>query len=121
MNKFESFLTEKKSGYINSFIAVCILSSSYMHMKHFESKSYDDHKAYEVFYTEMPELIDKFTETYIGLGNTYTSADVKTPVTLDMVIQLGQSVYDALCPTLQSIADEIIALTAKTKYLLSLT
>lgn len=121
MNDFKTFLSEKKSdSSLDNYIAVCIMSSSYMHQKHFEAKTYDDHKAYEVFYTEMPELIDKFVETYIGLGNTYTPVEVG-PVELDMIINQGKSVYDKLCPTLQSISDEITMLAAKTKYLLSLT
>lgn len=119
MNDFKSFLTEKTTD-IDSYISICIMSSSYMHQKHFEAKTYDDHKAYEVFYTEMPEIIDKFVETYIGLGNKYKPVETG-PVTLEQIIEQGKTVYDMLCPTLQSISDEITMLAAKTKYLLSLT
>lgn len=124
MNEFSAFVKPKNTKH-SEFIGLCLISSSYMHSYHFETKSYAHHKVYEDFYKDMPDLIDTFVEIYLGSGGTYTrnfptriSSDQEI---LDTIISLGEDIYDSTCSAGQSALDEIMTLCKKTKYLLSLS
>ena len=104
-----------------------------IHIFHLQTKSYAEHKALDTFYNEIVELMDEFAETYQGRysrvkltgtfkPDNYTKgASVKH---LTAFVKASDAMKKALGEKpsdLQNILDEIIGLTNKTLYLLTLS
>lgn len=68
--KFGDIVSGKTSMF-DEFIGACLMASTYAHSAHFMTKSYEKHIAYEYFYDNMPGLIDRFAESYMGSGFIY--------------------------------------------------
>lgn len=123
MDNFLNYVNPHVTG-VDELIGLCLVSSSHMHSAHFETPSYSQHKVYEDFYESMPELIDEFTEIYLGSGHKYVKTFPKDDLTpeeiLNKIINLANSVHGTVCSSGQSALDDILTLCKKTKYLLSL-
>lgn len=122
--EFKKFVATPGSN-IDKFIGICLMSSGYIHSKHFVTKSYSAHKTYDKFYKSMPELVDKFVELYLGSDNSYneqliTEYPTDSTELLNAIITLSETFYDELCHAGQSAIDEITTLCKQTKYLLTL-
>jgi len=114
-------LTERESVDVDTFIGLCLMSVTYMHSAHFATRSYAQHKAFEEFYKEMTELVDKFTETNIGITGTYkpvlkTENNIDTVEYLRRIAVTGEEIYKTVDTSLQSIIDEIKVLCYQTIY-----
>lgn len=109
---------------VDEFIGTCLMSVTYMHSAHFMTRSYSQHKAFQEFYEEMQTLIDKFTETYIGISGRYKPV-LKTENSLDTVEYLrriavsADEIYASIDTCLQSIIDDIKSLCYQTIYKLT--
>lgn len=121
MQTFKQIITERESNNVDTFIGLCLMSVTYMHSAHFATKSYSQHKAFEEFYTEMTDLVDKFTETNIGITGVYkpvlkTENSVDTVEYLRRIAVTGDEIYQSVDTALQSIIDEIKTLCYQTIY-----
>ncbi|QPB08928.1 hypothetical protein CPT_Metamorpho_191 [Klebsiella phage Metamorpho] len=126
--KFNDFVKDGKPTPQDEFIGLLMASQAYFHSAHFETKSYARHKAYNVFFDEIPDLIDAFGEQWLGFsGKSYTPAlpsqselPKDTIEMLDLIVAKADGIYKSLPAALQSTMDDITGLCFKTKYLLSL-
>jgi Family of unknown function (DUF5856) len=102
-------------------------------MLHWQTKSYARHKAYGEYYDGLSDLIDSFVEVHMGkYGRVKTSGSIEVKNLEDVSVSnfiseikdylLGLSgEYDADKDSdLLNIRDEMLALTNKLKYLLTL-
>lgn len=105
-----------------------------IHIFHLQTKSFAEHKALDAFYNEIVELLDEFAETYQGrfgrikLPKNSTSienyAAGRSEKELKIFVKASEAMKKILGEKpsdLQNILDEIIGLTNKTLYLLSLS
>lgn len=126
--KFNDFVTNGKVTPQDAFIGILMASQAYFHSAHFETKSYARHKAYNVYFDEIPDLIDAFGEQWLGFsGKGYTPSlpsqnelPKDTIAMLDLILSKADGIYKSLPTALQSTLDDITGLCYKTKYLLSL-
>lgn len=123
--EFKRFTEAKSPGSnIDKLIGICLMSSGFIHSKHFATRSYSQHKTYDAFYKEMPEKIDKFVETYLGTreyNEQLPNALPKSSEELFMtIIELSEGVYEELTHAEQSLLDDIVSLCRQTLYLLKL-
>lgn len=126
--KFNDFVKDGKVTPQDEFIGLLMASQAYFHSAHFETKSYARHKAYNVYFDEIPELIDAFGEQWLGFsGRSYVPAipsqkelPTDTIEMLDKILADAKEIYSSLPPAIQSTMDDITGLCYKTKYLLSL-
>lgn len=123
--EFKRFVEATSPGSnIDKLIGICLMSSGFIHSKHFATKSYAHHKTYDDFYKEMPEKVDRFVETYLGtreyieqLPNALPESAVEL---LQSIITLSEGVYEELSHAEQSLLDDIVSLCRQTLYLLKL-
>lgn len=114
-------VTERDTNSVDTFIGVCLQSVTYMHSAHFATRVYSQHKAFEEFYTEMQDLVDKFTETNIGITGRYKPV-IKVENVVDTVeymrriAAIGDEIYPVVDSSLKSIIDEIKSLCYRTIY-----
>lgn len=117
----------------DQYIAQWLALRSQIHVYHRQTRSFAEHKALDGFYNEIVEQLDDFVETYQGrfgrvqfnnpnesLKNYEKGAAAQAlqqfvASTQEMKKELGEEPSD-----LQNILDEIVGLTQKTLYLLSL-
>lgn len=124
MQSFSQTVRDTGTTKTDEFIGMCLMSVTYMHSAHFVTRSYAQHKAYEEFYTDMQDLVDKFTETHIGITGRYKPV-LKTENNLDSVEYLrriavvADEIYEISDTSLQSILDEIKTLCYQTVYKLT--
>ena len=126
--KFNDFVKDGKLTPQDEFIGLLMVSQAYFHSAHFDTKSYARHKEYEVFFNEIPDLIDAFGEQWLGFsGKSYTPAlpsqkelPKDTIEMLDFILAKADGIYKSVPAALQSVLDDITGLCYKTKYLLSL-
>lgn len=122
MQSFKKITERENDGdTVDTFIGLCLMSVTYMHSAHFATKSYAQHKAFEEFYKEMTELVDKFTETNIGITGVYkpvlkTENNIDTVEYLRKIAVTGNEIYHSVDTSLQSIIDEIKSLCYQTIY-----
>lgn len=114
-------ITERESNNVDAFIGLCLMSVTYMHSAHFATRSYSQHKAFEDFYKEMPDLIDVFTETHIGITGTYkpvlkTENNIDTVEYLRKIAVTGDEIYQSVDTSLKSVIDQIKTLCYQTIY-----
>lgn len=108
------------------FIGTLLASRDAMHLAHWNSRIYSEHKTLGEYYEGILELTDKFTEAYIGANDRVrivipeTKAENARPhlMGLRKTITQERDKYDT---QLQNILDEMLALIDKTLYLLTLT
>lgn len=122
----QSFIntTEKSASKVDAFIGACLMSSTYIHSAHFATPSYSQHKAFEQFYEEMPDLIDKFVEVHYGITGSYkpvlkTESNFDAVAYIRSIAETGTEIYDSVDSCLQSIIDEIKVLCYQTIYRLT--
>jgi len=107
------------------FIGTLFHSRDTMHIAHLQTTSFAEHKALNAYYDGILDLTDKFTEAYFG---RFKRVEIVIPESkiLDATSHLKElrSIIDterANYPSeLQNIMDEMIALTDKILYLLTL-
>ena len=102
---------------------------------HWQTKSYARHKAYDLYYEELSDLIDAFTESYQGkygrielpAGSSLALEDIKEldlNAFLEGIIEMLKveisANLDDSDTDLLNIRDEMIGLTNKLVYLLTL-
>lgn len=120
---------------MNQFVPYCFALRSQIHLFHFQTTSFAEHKALDGFYNDIVELIDSLVETYQGIYGR-VKVDPKTTENIENYKDNKQvvktiSAYVKECKKmkkstkeddsdLQNILDEMIALGNKTLYLLTL-
>lgn len=107
----------------SAFINRGLLAIAHTHALHFVTHSYSKHKALGEFYGDLEDLLDTFTEAYIGAGGVYTPGFENTKLFNPDPIQYIQSIVidvDAIyrqCDShLQNTLDEIKTLCYQTLY-----
>lgn len=118
---------------VDQYVAQWLALRSQIHIFHWQTKSFAEHKALDAFYTEIVDLLDEFVETYQGrferIQFAATSAKVENykkwaPLKhLQAFVKASEGMKKTLGEKpsdLQNILDEIVGLTQKTIYLLSL-
>ncbi|ARW57532.1 starvation-inducible transcriptional regulator [Serratia phage CHI14] len=126
--KFNEFIKDGKVEPADRFTGLLLVSASYFHSTHFETKNYSRHKAYNKFFDAISDLTDKFGEQWLGFsGRKYTPYQVSqselptdTVKMLDILIEEADKIYKSMPPAIQSTIDEIVGVCYQTKYLLSL-
>ncbi|BBC78163.1 starvation-inducible transcriptional regulator [Escherichia phage EcS1] len=124
--KFNEFIKDGKVEPADSYISLLLASASYFHSAHFETKNYSRHKAYDKFFSEIPELTDKFGEQWLGFsGKKFVPAPqpafpTDTIKMLDMIVNESNTIHKTLPSAIQNTVDEIVGVCYQTKYLLSL-
>lgn len=109
---------------VDIFIGACLMSVTYMHNAHFVTTSYAQHKAFEEFYKAMPALVDRFTETNIGITGSYKpvlkmESSLDTVEYLRTIVRTADEIYPVVDSSLKSILDEIKSLCYQTVYKLT--
>lgn len=102
-------------------------------MLHWQTKSYARHKAYGMFYDELSNLIDSFIETHMGkYGRVKTAGKIELKNIEDVSVNdflneirdylfgLTEELDSQKDTDLLNIRDEMLALTNKLNYLLTL-
>lgn len=109
----------------SKFIGALMQSRDAMHLAHWKTTNYAEHKALGAYYEGIIELVDDFVEAYFG----YTKrVPIEIPATKVMepmshlkelceMIEMERPNYS---PDLQNIMDEMAGLVHKTMYLLTL-
>ncbi|AFC22237.1 hypothetical protein [Cronobacter phage Dev_CS701] len=124
MQTFNEVTERDTASKIDAFIGTCLMSVTYMHSAHFATGSYSQHKAFEGFYEDMQDLVDKFTEIHIGITGRYKPV-LKTENVLDTVAYLrkiadeANEIYDSVDSSLKNVLDEIKGLCYQTIYKLT--
>lgn len=126
--KFSDFTPKDKSTEADEYLGLLMASQAYFHSAHFETKSYARHKAYDFIFSELPGLIDKFGEQYLGFsGKKYSPAipDAKslpsdTIKMIDYILVQSEGIYEKMPPAIRSTLDDIVGMFYQGKYLLSL-
>lgn len=97
------------------------------HVAHLQTKSYAVHVALKQFYEALPELADRFAETYQGLYGPikFGAANFKLesdPVKMlrSLRAQVEKSRAECDCPSLQQICDDMVESIGGTLFLLTL-
>lgn len=96
-----------------------------MHIAHLQTRSFAEHKALNLYYDEILDLTDKFTEAYFG-RNKRVEIVVPESRNMDAMSHLKelQAILDsersAYSSELQNIIDEMLSLIDKVLYLLTL-
>jgi len=107
------------------FIGMLFQSRDTMHIQHLQTTSFAEHKALNMYYDEILELTDKFTESYFGFAKR---VEIVIPESKVMDSMNHMKEMRALLETernnypseLQNIIDEMLALVDKVLYLLTL-
>lgn len=107
------------------FIGLLLQSRDAMHLAHWKSESYSEHKTLNEYYDGILGLTDSFVEKYFGKnGRTaivIPETKVEKPIAhlkgLRTIVEQERENYDT---DLQNIMDEMIGLINETLYLLTL-
>ncbi|UPW42473.1 hypothetical protein EBPHNEJP_00175 [Salmonella phage CF-SP2] len=126
--KFEDFAKSGKSNEANRYLGLLMVSRSYFHSAHFETKSYARHKAYNFIFDELPDLIDKFGEQWLGFSGKPYVPDIPEQKTLpsdtikmiELILTESDAIYDKIPRAIQNTVDEIVGAFYQLKYLLTL-
>ncbi|AAD42598.1 starvation-inducible transcriptional regulator [Enterobacteria phage RB68] len=126
--KFSDFSQSGKPSKADEYLGLLMAAQAYFHSAHFETKSYARHKAYDFIFSELPDLIDKFGEQYLGYsGRKYTPSipdasklPTDTIKMIDRILDQSNSIYKEMPPAIQSTIDDITGMFYQSKYLLSL-
>jgi hypothetical protein len=108
------------------FIGTLLASRDAMHLAHWNTRSYSEHKTLDSYYNGILDLTDSFVEAYMGLHGRINIVvkDVKIENAsthlsgLRTIIRKERDKYES---ELQNIMDEMMALIDKTLYLLTLS
>lgn len=108
------------------FIGTLLASRDAMHLAHWNSRIYSEHKTLGEYYEGILGLTDEFVEAYMGANDRLRIVVPETKVEngrphlmgLRKIINSERDKYDT---QLQNILDEMLALIDKTLYLLTLT
>lgn len=109
----------------SKFIGTLFQSRDMMHIAHLQTRSFAEHKALNLYYDEILDLTDKFTEAYFG-RNKRVEIVVPESRNMDAMSHLKelQAILDsersAYSSELQNIIDEMLSLIDKVLYLLTL-
>ena len=109
----------------NKFIGLLFQSRDAMHLAHLNTTSFAEHKALGMYYGEILEITDSFTEKLFGrsgrLEIVIPESKVQDAVShlkgLQVIIEAERENY---ATDLQNILDEALGLVNKTLYLLTL-
>ena len=113
------------------FISVLRNSSPQVHIFHNQTKIYSEHQALGMYYDDVLDIIDRITETYVGLyGNItgYTSMPYRDYVSKEETINYFKALYQYVQTNrsifkdsfIQNIIDELSELLAQTLFRLGL-
>jgi hypothetical protein len=126
MKEKEIFTTVKPELVIGQLFQ----SRDMMHIAHLQTLNYAEHKALNEYYDGILDLTDSLLEAYFGTtgkrlnfkipGSEYMNPTQHLPQLMEY-IKKHRSVFGSENTHLQNIVDEILALIAKTNYLLTLT
>jgi len=126
MKEKEIFTTVKPELVIGQLFQ----SRDMMHIAHLQTLNYAEHKALNEYYDGILDLTDSLLEAYFGTvgkrlnfkipASEYMNPTQHLPQLMEY-IKKHRSVFGSENTHLQNIVDEILALIAKTNYLLTLT
>jgi DNA-binding ferritin-like protein len=108
------------------FIGTLLASRDAMHLAHWNSRIYSEHKTLGEYYEGILELTDKFAEAYMGANDRVRIIIPETKAEnarahlmgLRKILIAESENYDS---ELENIIEEMLALVDKTLYLLTLT
>lgn len=109
----------------SKFIGTLFQSRDMMHIAHLQTTSFAEHKALNMYYDEILDLTDKFTEAYFGFAKRVEIVIPESKV-MDSMNHMKElrSILDTERPNypseLQNIIDEMLGLVDKVLYLLTL-
>jgi len=116
-----------------NYILQTMVLRNQIHLYHRQTQGFGEHKALDAFYNEIIELIDDFVETYQGrygrikieketssLQNYSKGAAVKALSAYAKSTEKMIGTTGKKAPELENILQEILGLTNKTVYMLSL-
>lgn len=111
------------------FIGKLLYSRNVMHIAHWRTKGYAEHKALQEYYEGILDLADELAETLMGTTGTTLSPKIPAAEYMPAASHLSQmkSYIDATRAGvsseshIQNIIDEITSLVSKTLYLLTLS
>ncbi|ANA49451.1 starvation-inducible transcriptional regulator [Salmonella phage vB_SnwM_CGG4-1] len=126
--KFEDFTKLGKTSEADAYLGLLMVSRSYFHSAHFETKSYARHKAYNFIFDVLPDLIDKFGEQWLGFSGKKYSPKIPQQSTLpsdtikmiDLILDESDKIYEKMPSAIRSTLDDIVGAFYQLKYLLSL-
>ena len=109
----------------NKFIGLLLQSRDAMHLAHWNTQSYSEHKTLNAYYDGILELTDEFTEIYFGqvgrMKIIVPETQVENPeehlTDLRNTIEEERENYTS---NLQNTMDEMLSLIDQTLYLLTL-
>ena len=109
----------------NKFIGLLLHSRDAMHLAHWNSKSYSEHKTLDAYYSGILDLTDEFTEILFGQKGRMSiiapEAVLEDPTEhleeLRDIIERERNNYST---NLQNTMDEMLSLIDRTLYLLTL-
>lgn len=109
----------------NKFIGLLFQSRDAMHLAHLNTTSFAEHKALGMYYDEILEITDSFTEKLFGRSGRLEIVIPESKVQdaashlkgLQVIIEAERENY---ATDLQNILDEALGLVNKTLYLLTL-
>jgi hypothetical protein len=107
------------------FIGTLFQSRDAMHLTHFNTTSFAEHKALGAYYEGILDLTDSFTEKYFGRNKRVEiiipeSKKLSAMEHLKSMQQIIEGERDNYSSDLQNIMDEMIGLVNETLYLLTL-
>ena len=109
----------------SQFIGTLLQSRDAMHLAHWKSESYSEHKTLDAYYNGILDLTDSFVEKYFGregrVAITIPETQVEKPVPhLKGLRKIMENERENYSSDLQNIMDEMIGLVNETLYLLTL-
>lgn len=127
--------TKKEGGEIScpctKVFELCTHAVTQTHYWHLMTTGYAEHKALNMFYDELPDLMDVFIETFVGVNGRMKTIPAAYPIVAHDVTVVREyfsrlhqdlmQVRPNVNPHLQSELDNILTLVAKTNYLLTLS
>ena len=109
----------------NKFIGLLLHSRDAMHLAHWNSKSYSEHKTLDAYYSGILDLTDEFTEVLFGqrgrMNISVPEVELEDPT--DHLAELRDTIEeerDNYSTNLQNTMDEMLSLIERTLYLLTL-
>lgn len=109
----------------NKFIGLLLHSRDAMHLAHWNSKSYSEHKTLDAYYSGILDLTDEFTEVLFGqrgrMNISVPEVELEDPT--DHLTELRDTIEeerDNYSTNLQNTMDEMLSLIDRTLYLLTL-
>jgi DNA-binding ferritin-like protein len=107
------------------FIGALLQSRDAMHLRHWQTTSFAEHKALDEYYNGILDLTDSFVEKFFGRNGrvkiSLPATEMEMPVDhLKKMQKMLEDEMDNYAPDLQNIIQDMLGLVNETLYLLTL-